>query len=194
LHWPQAGVVREAAGLPFRERRLLVNFSGNKTSAHPGELYSSRKRAIRYFETRWPESFDLYGPGWDGAGEAEFPSWRGVVPHKWEVYPRYRFGLCYENMRGEPGWISEKIFDCMRAGAVPIYLGAPNASSYIDAGAYIDRSAFGGDAELGDFLEAMNESEWQRYRAAAEAFLRSARFAPFLPQAFAATVLAAIGA
>lgn len=194
FHFPQTGRFPRVPDVPYAERKLLANFSGNKVSRQPGELYSARKRTIRYFEARHPGSFDLYGPGWDAGGEAPFPSWRGTVPHKWELYPRYRFGLCYENQAGPPGWISEKIFDCMRAGCVPIYLGPPNAAAYLDPASYIDRSRFGSDADLDAFLCAMPESRWRQYRDAATAYLAGPGFAPFLPEAFAGVVKSAIGA
>lgn len=121
--WPIMGYFPQVPDVPFHQRKLLVNFSGNKFSTHAQELYSARRQTIRYFERRYADQFDLYGPGWDrpGAGETSYPSWRGTVAHKWQAYPNYRFGLTYENMRDEPGWITEKVFDCMRAGCVPIY-------------------------------------------------------------------------
>ena len=33
----------------------------NKWSPHPDELYTERKKVIRFFEEHHPETFDLYG-------------------------------------------------------------------------------------------------------------------------------------
>src|SRR5260221_513096 len=109
--------------VPFSEKRLLVNISYNKYSSQPGELYSARREAIGYFERHRPDDFDLYGVGWlgtqtlrgsSGRGERH-PSYRGAVTNKWDVLPRYKFSLCYENSRDQPGCVTEKIFDCLRS-------------------------------------------------------------------------------
>ena len=111
------------------------------------------------------------------------------MKHKWDVYPHYRFGSCYENIRGEPGYVSEKIFDCMRAGCVPIYWGASNIQEYVDPEIFVDRTQFKSEADLARFLLEMSEHEWQRYREAARDYLAGERFAAFLPPAFTATII-----
>ena len=191
FYYPITGYFPQVPDPPFRQRKLLVNFSGNKFSPHPQELFSARRQTIRYFEQHYADRFALYGPMWDQlrAGQAPYPSWRGWVEHKWQVYPGYRFGLCYENMRGEPGWVTEKIFDCMRAGCVPIYWGASNIQEYADPEAFVDRTQFKSDADLARFLLEMSEHEWQRYREAARGYLASEWFAAFLPPAFTATII-----
>ena len=37
------------------------------------------------------------------------------------------FTLACENYLGDPGYVSEKVFDAMAAGSIPIYIGAPNS-------------------------------------------------------------------
>ena len=37
------------------------------------------------------------------------------------------FTLACENYLGDPGYVSEKVFDAMVAGSIPIYIGAPNS-------------------------------------------------------------------
>ena len=177
--------------ISFKKKKLLVNISGNKSSSRSRELYSARRKTIRYFERKHPDQFDLYGIGWDQLkkGQRSYPSYRGPVKHKWDVYPSYRFGVCYENMRDEPGYITEKVFDCMRADSVPIYWGASNITDYVDAEAFIDRRRFKSDAELESFLVSVTESEYEKYRQAIKSYLASDRFAAFLPPAFANTII-----
>ena len=175
--------------ISFKNKKLLVNISGNKFSSRSRELYSARRKTIRYFERNQPDQFDLYGLGWDRREKGFYPSFRGEVKHKWDVYPLYRFGVCYENMRDEPGYITEKIFDCMRADCVPIYWGASNITDYVDAEAFIDRRRFKSDAELESFLVSMTESEHEKYRQAIKSYLASDRFSAFLPPAFANTII-----
>jgi hypothetical protein len=100
--------------------------------------------------------------------------------------------LCYENIREEPGYITEKIFDCMRAGCVPIYWGAPNITEYVDPGAFIDRRKFKSDSELEAFLLSINEHEYERLQKAMQDYLQSELFAKFLPPAYADTIIHAL--
>jgi len=188
---PLTGWFPDVPDIPYSHRKLLVNISGNKFSSHPRELYTARRETIKYFEQHYPEQFDLYGTGWNQPriDQVLFSSYRGTVKHKWDVYPRYRFGLCYESMCDEPGYITEKLFDCMRAKCVPIYWGAPNVVDYVDVGTFIDRRKFRSNAELADFLLSLTENEYAQYRQAIQAYLRSDRFAAFLPPAFADNVI-----
>lgn len=181
----------EMPDTPFRKRKLLVNISGNKFSSHPRELYTARREAIKYFEVHYPDQFDLYGTGWNQPRieKSFFSSYRGMVKHKWDVYPNYRFGLCYENICDESGYVTEKIFDCMRAGCVPIYWGAQNITDYVDVGTFIDRRQFESDSELADFLLSLTEIEYAQYTQAIQDYLRSSRFSKFMPPAFAETII-----
>ena len=179
--------------ISFKKKKLLVNISGNKFSSRSRELYSARRKTIRHFQRNQPDQFDLYGMGWNQrtTGRDFYPSYRGQVKHKRDVYPSYRFGLCYENMRDEPGYITEKIFDCMRADCVPIYWGASNITDYVDAEAFIDRRQFKSLSDLEIFLIGMTEKEYQGYQEAIKAYLASDRFSAFLPPGFADTIIRA---
>jgi hypothetical protein len=178
--WPQPPVIEIPENPPFSDRKLLCNFSGNKTSTDVRELYSARVEVIRFMESRYPEAFDHYGPGWEG----DYPSWRGTVESKFTVYPRYRFGLCYENMQNEPGYITEKIFDCLRAGCVPIYLGAPDILERIPGEAFVDRRQFADTAGLIEYLSAMPKAEWMAMRKAGWDYLHSEGFKRYQPESF----------
>jgi hypothetical protein len=48
----------------FAQRKPLLIINGNKYSYETCELYSLRRKAIRYFEKHQP-GIDLYGPGWE---------------------------------------------------------------------------------------------------------------------------------
>ncbi len=182
------------ADLPFPERKLLVNVSGNKSSEEPGELYSVRVRSIRFMERAAAADFDLYGIGWergDAAGRS-FPAYRGVVADKWDVLPRYRFALCYENQQME-GYVTEKLFDCLRCGVIPVYLGDPGIGSVVDPRCFIDRRRFAGDEELLACLRDMRETEFRERRQVARVFLGTAAFTRHSSAAFADTVCRVLG-
>lgn len=185
--------------VPFQDRKLLVNISANKYSRHQRELYTARRAAIRYFEQVRPNDFDLYGLGWahpagwlthaHPSSWHHYASYRGAVRHKWEIFPRYRFSICYENIRDEPGYITEKIFDSMRAGCVPIYRGASNITDYVDTGAFIDRRQFGSEQEVDRYISSMTELEYSRFQEAMRDYLASARFTRFLPATYAQIII-----
>jgi hypothetical protein len=183
----------------FSQKKLLVNISMNKTSSCAKELYSERESAIAFFERRHPLNFDLYGIGWNKSQnwvqkylfrKVNFhPSFRGSITHKWEVLPNYRFSLCYENIHGELGYITEKIFDCMRCSCVPIYWGADNIGDYVDKGAFIDRREFSSNIELEKYIVSIMESEYCGYLDAMCSYLKSQRFKFFLSSEWIDTIL-----
>ncbi|HHT9158246.1 MAG TPA: glycosyltransferase family 10 domain-containing protein [Candidatus Brocadiaceae bacterium] len=189
--------------ISFSNKKLLVTISINKFSKHPRELYSARRESIRYFERKQPEGFDLYGVGWNKPINIlektipylrqNYPSYRGKVQNKWDVLPYYRFGLCYENILDEPGWITEKIFDCMRSKCVPIYWGAANVTKYVDKDAFIDRRLFKSNEELEEYLIHMTEKDYNRFQEAMQDYINSQRFDRFLPPEFSDTIIKGLG-
>lgn len=179
--WPQPPVTTTPLDVSYSRRKLLCNFSGNKSSADRRELYSARIDVIRYMEANFLSDFDHYGPGWNAAAH---PSWKGVVHDKIAICRNYRFGLCYENMRDEPGYVTEKIFDCLRAGTVPVYWGAPDIEDYVDHDAFVHRRDFKDIHDMVKFLSNMDENTWRSYRRAGLKYLQSEKFCRFLPESF----------
>ena len=47
------------------KEKLCCMIAGNKVKSGKNELYSERKKAIRWFEKNFPKEFDLFGMGWD---------------------------------------------------------------------------------------------------------------------------------
>ena len=177
----------------FGERKLCALISANKMVNHPLELYSERQRAISWFENNAPEDFDLYGIGWDeftndgsfknrllnkltpfsNFAKKTYPSYSGRVTSKNDTLRNYRYSICFENASGFPGYISEKIFDSLMAGCIPVYLGAPNISDYIPSGCYIDFGVFSSYDELHNYLVGVSEDEFNSRQREVERFLNS---------------------
>jgi hypothetical protein len=195
------------ADIPYADRKLAVDFSSYSVSSHPRELNSERRALIRYFEAHHPDQFDLYGHGWNPTlsgflyrrflghkiKREFFPSYRGPVRQKSEVYPRYRFGICYENTRDQPGYISLKLIDCLRCGVIPVYRGAPDITDFVDKEAFIDRREFASNEELGKFLVSVGEDRFRSYQEAGRRFLASERGKRFFSENFVDTVVHALG-
>ncbi len=186
----------------FSEKKFLINISANKLTRFPNELYSGRRKSIKFFENKLGEQFDLFGPRWNSPinrFEKIFPflvfkykNYRGVSKDKMETLPHYKFSLCYENAYGLNGYITEKIFDCFNALTVPIYWGAENVTQFIDKETFIDRRKFRSDEELLDFLQKINETEYNKYLSAIEKYLAGDKYKLFLSENFADTIIKAL--
>jgi hypothetical protein len=73
---------------------------------------------------------------------------------KLEVLRQYQFCLAIENCLQED-YVSEKWYDCLVAGCVPIYFGAPNIAEYAPGpGAYLQVSTAGAMTQLAAKVKA----------------------------------------
>jgi alpha(1,3/1,4) fucosyltransferase len=172
--------------VPFAQRRFANMISSRVKKLRPGLVSYQRLWTIRYYEDKHPQVFDLFGIGWDKgvlwcprnalACEAiahmrlsrVLParmsrSWKGTVKKKRDVISQYRFSYCYENTTSIPGYVTEKLFDVLRAGTVPVYLGAPETAQLLPKDIYIDRASFKDDEALYLYLSHMSEAEWMGY-------------------------------
>jgi alpha(1,3/1,4) fucosyltransferase len=115
--------------------------------------------------------------------EAARQVYRGSVESKLETLAQYTFSLCFENVVLK-GWVTEKIFDCLIAGTIPIYWGASDIAAFVPNDCFIDMRRFTGYRELRGYLRSLSEREIQRYRENGREYLRSPQFQPFTKQAF----------
>lgn len=78
---------------------------------------------------------------------------------KIELYKTYKFVIAFENSCARD-YVTEKFFDPLLAGAVPVYLGAPNAEEFAPGkNSFISVPQFTSPKELADFLQACIEDE-----------------------------------
>ena len=199
FHLPCPAGKKPVNRISFNEKKFLANISANKLSIFPNELYSIRRKSIKFFENKLGDQFDLFGPKWNvpiTRKEKIFPfltpkfkSYRGISKDKIETFSHYKFALCYENAYGLNGYVTEKIFDCFNAGIVPIYWGAENITDYADKNAFIDRREFKSDKELFGFLKNIDENEYNKYLSAIEKYLASDNYKLFLSENFADTII-----
>jgi hypothetical protein len=171
--------------VPFPKRQLCTTICTNKKSSDKRELYSERERAITFFDAHAKE-FAFYGFGWE---KTSLKSYKGTVDDKHGTLKKYKFALCYENMGNIKGYITEKIFDCFRAGTVPIYLGASNIETYIPKSCFIDRRAFASDAALLAHIQSITEEEHATLLANIRTYLASPAAQKFSSTHFIATLL-----
>lgn len=181
----------------YDKRKLCCLIVGNKYSNHPNELYSERKKLIRWFEENAPSDFYLFGVGWNeyrfkgmkllrALNRIPFltklmfkyfgdyyPSYQGKIDNKYEAMQDFKFAICYENIKDISGYITEKMLDAMFAGCIPIYLGADNVTEHIPKNAFIDKRDFISYEELFSYIKNMDEVTYLNYLDNIEIFLRS---------------------
>ena len=202
---------------PYEERPLLValiNANKRFPKVSDWDLYEERLKLIRWYEMYHPKSFGLFGRGWDKPSPAftfsekltrrvnrlktqiygyrPYPSYRGAINTKFEAYGHGKFGICYENTKDLPNYITEKIFDCMIEGCVPVYWGANNVLDFIPKACFIDRRDFANTADLHDFLVAMDGASYGQYQANIAHFLAGSQADPFRAESFVNRVVKAI--
>jgi len=194
------------------KKKFATMICSNQKYDKKNILYKKRRDTIQWFEDHAPDKFDLYGLGW-GNGTFSFqnnpslqrtlrkcgvlrffprrkyPSWKGAVERKRDVLGQYRFGFCYENTTLIPGYITEKIFDVMMAGSVPVYLGAENICDHIPADCFINRAHFSDHESLYRYLSNMSEPEYCSYLKRINHFLSTDQSAEFSIQTFVHTIL-----
>lgn len=168
-HYPYlADMIRDTVS--FENRKLCTLISANKNSDYENELYSERLNTINFFEDLGSYDFDFYGMFWD---KSRFKNYKGTVPNKVNVMKNYKFCICYENTKNIRGYVTEKIFDCFKAGCVPVYWGAPNILEYIPEDCFINRTNFKSDMELYKFMQSMSKQTYENYLANIRSYLAS---------------------
>jgi len=151
---------------------------------HPakGDLYGWRRKLARLSAEKAPGLLEIYGPGWNG----DRISWNPLL-NRWpysncvsngtnskiEVISNYRFTISVENFRGDKDYISEKIFEPMMSGSVPVYLGDDKIDEVVPRNAYVDVRKFKNQADLLNYLQNCSESDWEKMYLSGQEFLNS---------------------
>jgi hypothetical protein len=71
------------------------------------------------------------------------------------------------------GYVTEKIFDCLYAGTIPLYLGANDITDLIPEEVYIDCRKFSSWEKMLAKVMAMTDKEIRSMRQAGRAFIQS---------------------
>ncbi len=193
---------------------ILIASNRHANCQDERELYSERVKAIRWFEANAPSDFILYGHGWQVPqkrlgmlgklryrlakappflmGKPVFPSYGGPVKSKFSALSQARFSICFENARDIRGYLTEKIFDCLFAGCVPIYWGDPEVEKVIPKNCFIDFRQFQSYQALYGFLKGLSAEDYRAYQIAGQQFLASPQFQVFSSTSFAKKIIDSI--
>jgi hypothetical protein len=188
LYWPQPslGVVEPYFSNLNRLNKIAVINGNHKPKKYHAELYSKRIDAMVALSKLGV--VDLYGRGWErwwSRSSLWKPYWlnrkrlmeiyRGECISKYKTLSHYRFCLCFENMEMR-GYVTEKIFDCLYVGTIPIYLGALDIDKLFPSDCYIDARKYESMELLWIYLSKFTIEDENRMRRAGELFLKSEVF------------------
>jgi hypothetical protein len=185
LYWPQPyqDVVEPYWHNEDRLKRIVVINGNHIPRSFRDQLYGRRIEAMSQLAKLGV--VDLYGRGWDQWWSHRSmwpPYWlnyktlmsiyHGSCESKYQVLSRYTFSLCFENMAMK-GYVTEKLFDCLYAGTIPLYLGAKNIDNLIPSEVYVDCRNFASWREMSDKVMSMTDSELVNMREAGRTFIKS---------------------
>jgi hypothetical protein len=185
LYWPLPynDVLELLWNKKERACRIVVINGNHNPRFRARELYSKRIEAM--VNLAQLGVVDLFGYGWNHWWSPKslwLPYWsnrrilmsiyRGSCLSKFEVLSRYRFCLCFENMSMD-GYITEKVFDCLCVGTIPLYLGAQDVGQFVPEDAYIDCRQYQSWKEMWNEINGFSSSKVESMREAGRAFLRS---------------------
>lgn len=194
FYWPQSLFGYKTSALPFNRKKFLVLINGNKMpitffkliAPFGRELYSKRVAIIEFYEKYLPKKLDLFGRGWNQPrlfnlrdlifGIKKYQIYKGTVKDKIKLLSKYKFCICFENQTHVNGFVTEKIFDCLKARCVPVYLGADNITQYIPKKCFIDFRDFSSYEELSQYLEGIDEKQYNNYISNIEKLLDDKTF------------------
>ncbi len=182
FNYPEKQALRDHLPSYF-ERKFLCMIATNIEKTGFNELYSTRKKAVLFFDRLEEDIFDLYGSNWDGFSHA-----KGRIEDKLKTLAGYRFSLCFENSIAK-GYITEKIFNCFCVGTIPIYFGAPNILDKIPGNCFIDFRDFQSMEALFEHLKQLSEKDYQTYLNHIKVFLNSEEAEAFSQKAFSETLV-----
>jgi hypothetical protein len=149
--WPQDEIIDPDIFLNWFDRSTsAVMIQGNKFSASKGELYSLRRKVLNMLHAK---ELTLFGTNWNSGLKFDWWHWsrsiinsnfreisltsffgmgrdydlyKGKIDDKALVLSKYRICIVIEN---SADFVSEKLFDAVRAGCVVVYVG-PNLEKY----------------------------------------------------------------
>ena len=197
-------------GRPF----LLGMLNSWKKSEMPGDLYAVRNRLAIEAGKTLKEKMFLAGAGWghhlvyqhkwQRSLAKRFPrlnqvlwgwpnqAYRGTLPPgdgKLEALARCEFALVPENCSSLPGYITEKIFNALFSGCIPIYQGHAHSTRWLPSDIFIPMDCFSCGEKLVRFLQTMPREKKDSLRDAGKAYLGSQAAKPFDQKTYAQTFL-----
>ena len=120
-----------------------------------GELYSFRRELATFLSVEYPELFSLGGLRWERASLKSL----GRTENKLEFLLGRQFNICVENCYTQRGYVTEKLLECICAGAIPIYYSNGHDAGLVPDDVYINAANFESPKEIVDYCMGLSEHE-----------------------------------
>lgn len=120
-----------------------------------GELYSYRRELATFLTVEYPELFSLGGVGWERASLKSL----GRTENKLEFLRKRQFNICVENCHTQPGYVTEKLLECIYAGAIPIYYSDGHDAGLVPDDLYVNAADFESPAMIFHYCMGLSEQE-----------------------------------
>lgn len=162
----------------------------------PETLYYKRRDATLWWIKNHPGEYEFYGNYWpilskgldEKSKQSFMASYKGYAEDKIKTLSSAFFALAFENTVHRD-YVSEKIYDVMKAGTVPVYLGAPNIAEFVPKECFINYADFKNDEELYAFLTHITPEKYQSYLTCIQAFLNDKKIQSLTPESIADSLL-----
>jgi hypothetical protein len=159
-----------------------------------GDLYPERRRLARELDKFPGIHVDFFGKGWDGSQISWFPYYPNApysrhrarfVDNRIGTLSRYRFSLAYENWHGSADYLTDRFFDALLAGVVPVYLGDSRIDDLAPPGSFVDARHFNNHFQLISHLSEMSRESWLELVSCGRSFLNTEGVLNFSEESFA---------
>lgn len=160
----------------FRKRRdkIVAIFSYKRGKKANG--YKLRYNIIHQLSKQ--NLIDLYGYGWEKCNDKYIRKcYNGVISSKKEILVNYKYCLSFENSSFD-NYFTEKIFDPISMGCIPLYWGAPNIGEYIDSNLII-KVGMNDNPNL--LLKKVKDFDMKLFLKSREKFVKNYSGSPFNP-------------
>ena len=117
VHFHHMATIEQLNAIDETKRTKLICSIASGLQGIPG--YQNRRKFFQAFASATPH-FDLFGKF--NELSASITAYRGQSIFKWKTVSRYKYSLVIENSTDDY-YISEKIFDALICGSMPIYHG-----------------------------------------------------------------------
>lgn len=123
---------------------------------------------LRETYVRGMKDVHCYGKGWDKVPGVTVMHTLGSMDdprHSIDILEHYSFALIIENCDAE-GYASEKLYDCLCAGCIPLYYGSPPSQlQHLLEGMYVDLHSFETGTDVQTYLENLHPEEIYHMKA-----------------------------
>lgn len=146
------------------------------------------KHRIRFVQAMRSDVHIYGNEPWQGRNKwRDFDTYKGSVKDKIKTFSKYTFAITFENT-DYPGYITEKIFDALVAGTIPLYWGGGYLKETIPVDCYVD-CCNQDPKTIYQFIKNMSQGTIIRYREAAINFLESSSAHRFTRQYFTESIV-----